>query len=68
MEAVSHVSTECDNGIDVLIRTATLNPLLQTGHTIYLNRTKVTRLVPIAPLDYERERAAFRITSAGQIF
>jgi hypothetical protein len=61
------VSTACDSQIDVLLRTATRNPQLQVAHDIYLNGTRVSRLMPISPLDYERESAVFRIDSQGRI-
>jgi hypothetical protein len=68
MDFVRTVSANCDNGIDVLISSATQNPLLQVAHNIFLNHTKVTRFGPISPIGYERERGMFRITPAGSIF
>ena len=62
-----HVPTTCDSRIDVLIRTASRNPLLQTAHDIYLNGTRVSRLSTDMSLDYPRESGSFRIDSNGHI-
>lgn len=68
---MARVSTQCDNFIDVMIRSSTGNPLFQTGHNIYLNETLVTRLtgstVPTAT-DIARETGRFQVTSTGKIY
>jgi hypothetical protein len=61
------VPTTCDNGMDVLLRTASRNPQLQVAHDIYVNGTRLSRITEITPLDYQRESAAFRIDAQGRV-
>jgi hypothetical protein len=59
--------TTCDSNISVRLRTASGNPFLSTGHDIYVNGTKVSRLRVGTGLGYPQETGIFSIDSAGKI-
>ena len=59
--------TTCDSNISVRLRTASGNPFLSTGHDIYVNGTKVSRLRAVTGVGYPQETGMFGIDAAGKI-
>jgi hypothetical protein len=64
---MQQVPTTCDNGMDVLLRTASRNPQLQVAHDIYVNGTRLSRITELSPVGYQRESAAFSIDARGRV-
>ena len=60
-------STTCDSTIDILLRTASQNPFFATGHDIYVNGAKVSRLSTAGNVSYPQETGIFSIDAAGRI-
>ena len=59
--------TTCDSSVVVRLRTDSGDPFFATGHDIFLNGMKVSRLRTIAGLDYPQEIGDFSIGSDGRI-
>jgi FlaG/FlaF family flagellin (archaellin) len=59
--------TTCDSSVVVRLRTPSGDPFFATGHDIFLNGMKVSRLRTVTGLDYPQEIGDFSIGSDGRI-
>jgi hypothetical protein len=61
------VPTNGDSVVDVMIRSATGNPLVQVAHNIYLNGFIASRVEVFPDVGYPRETASFTMDASGHI-
>jgi hypothetical protein len=64
---MTDASTSCDSSVVVRLRTPSGNPFFATGHDIFVNGTRVSRLRTVTGLDYPQEIGDFSIGSDGRI-